>query len=383
MSKRIPIAVIVTFVAVFAAASRLFGGPSTAPTPPAFAVGVWQQPVENFAAWQARGCNLLVEIPTPASAHPPAAWVAGAEQRGLWQVRVPVGALAADDVTPHLLAWNQPDEPEGTGVLPAACAANYAAWKAINPRRPVFMNLDGSRVLGIQGGLTQASYKPFLPCGDWFGSDIYPVTCWGRSDWIDRPGLAAATLLAWTGGKPQLAFIETSNQRIGPSQQATPLQVRYEVWHAVVSGCAGIVYFPQQFNPFNFDGTSPDVVAEIGSLNSDLAAVGQYLAGAKQISVGAGYECVTRQWPAGTFTLLVNNTPNTATYFGTPLAPYGAFATLTDKTPATVLVHTRIPPTMDQQIQALQAQQEADHATIQSLGNTLANVAKALQGAKD
>jgi hypothetical protein len=242
------------------------------------------------------------------------------------------------------------------------------------------MNFDGSRVLGIQGGLTQANYQPYFPSADWFGSDIYPVTGWGRADWIDHPGLAVSTLAAWTAGAPQFAFIETSNQRIGPSQQATAVQVRYEVWHSVICGCAGIIYFPEQFNPFNFDGTPADVAAEITSLNSDLAAVGPYLAGAKPLNVGAGFECITRQWPAGTFTLLLNSTPNTVTYFGTQLAPYGVFATLTNKVPATILAHTPIPPTVDQQIQALQAQQAADHAAIQSLSNTVANVAKALAG---
>ena len=360
---------------------------TTQPTPPPLLIGVWQQPVENFALWQARGINTLVEIPTPASAHPPAAWVAAAEAAGLWEIRVPVGALSADNGTPHLLAWNQPDEPEGAGATPAStCAANYAAWHAVNPHRPVFINFDASRVLGIQGGLTAASYAPYLPCADWIGSDIYPVTDWGRPDWIDHPGLSVSTLSGWTGGKPQFAFIETSNQRIGPSQQATAPQVRYETWHAIICGATGIFYFPEQFNPFNFDGTPLDVVAEITALNADLNSVGPYLAHAKPLNIGAGYECITSTQTINgapvTFTLLLNSTPNTVTYFGTQLAPYGVFATLTDKVPATVLAHTAIPPTVDQEIAALQAQQAADHATVQALSTALANVAKAIQGAQ-
>jgi hypothetical protein len=353
------------------------------PTPPAFIIGVWQQPPENFAAWQEYGINTLVEIPTPASAHPQAPWVAAAEAAGLWQIRVPVGALATDDKTPHLLAWNQPDEPEGTGVPAATCAANYAAWKAVNPKRPVCLNFDGSRVLGIQGGLTQANYKPYLSCADWFGNDFYPVTCWGRPDWIDHPGLAVSTLAGWTGSKPQIAFIECSNQRIGPSQLATTAQIRYEVWHCVICGASGICWFPEQFNPFNFDGTTPAIQAEMTSLDAQLTAVGPYLAGARQISVVAGFDCITNT--VGGFTMIVNKSDAVANYSGVAVAPYGCYAIANGK----VIVQTPLPFSADQLVDqnvnqqaafaALQAQQAADHATIVSLSATVANLTKTTQ----
>ena len=345
MKKRKTISIAALIFAVLATSRLTFCQTTQPAQTPAFIIGVWQQPVENFAAWKSRGVNALVEIPTPASTHPPGQWVAAAEAAGLWQIRVPVGALAADDATPHLLAWNQPDEPDGAGAGGAAatCAANYAAWKAVDPKRPVFLNFDGSRVLGIQGGLTKTSYLPYLACADYICSDIYPVTCWGRPDWIDHPGLAVTTLANWTANKPQFAFIECSNQRIGPSLTATTAQIRYEAWHSVICGATGIVWFPQQFNGFNLDGTTPAIQAEITTLDAGLAAVGPYLAGAKPLGVAAGFECITNA-ANGNFTLLVNATDTVANYAGVSITPYGAYAIANGK----VIVRTPLPPSPDQ-----------------------------------
>lgn len=355
----------------------LSAGPTTQP---AFIVGVWQQDTSSFQTWKSRGVNCLVEIPTGPTWTPAArlVWVGAAEAAGLYQIRSVVGT-AAQDNSPHLLAWNQPDEPEGTGHTPAELAANYAALKAANPKRPVLINFDGSRVLGIQGGLTQANYAPYLSCGDWFGSDIYPATAWGRTDWLDKPGLAVSTLSVWTGGKPQLSFIETSNQRIGPSGLPTAPQVRYEVLHAVMSGASGIVLFPQQISPFAFDATTPDIAAMLPSTCAELRVLGPYLGtGLKSSSLGGGLEYGTTNTAAGELRVLLNANNASTNYSGVPLAPYGLYAVLVTPTAQKVLLQTPIPPTLDQQVAALQLRLAADEAQLAAQAATMAAVAKAL-----
>jgi hypothetical protein len=346
---------------------------------PAFVIGVFQQPQQNLAAWQARGANALCQIPTNGSTPWPLAqqqaWVAAAEQLGLWQLRVPVGDPAADAATnPHLMAFCQPDEPEGTGVSAATCAANYAAWKKAVPTKPVFMNFDGSRVLGIQGGLTQQSYAPYMPTADIMGSDIYPVSAWGQTtlNWLQFPGAAVARLASWSGGKPQYACIECSNQRIGPAIPgiATTAQIRYEVWNAVLNGATGIIWFPQQFNGFNFDGTTPAIQQEIARLNANLLAVGPFLAGAKPLAVASGFQCITNT--VGNFTLLVNNTDQIGNYSGVLIAPYGAYAVANGQ----VIVQTPLPPSSDQLYDRLVNDESIIQRLITALGaagNTLAN----------
>jgi hypothetical protein len=358
--------------------AQAWGQSTTQPAPPSFVIGVWQQPVENFAAWQARGVNSLVQIPTPASAHPPAAWVAAAEQAGLWQIRIPVAANLTTDATPHLLAYAQPDEPEDGSATAAQCAANYAAWKVAQPKIPVYCGFDGSRVLGLQGGLTQANYLPYLATADEFGSDMYPVTCWGQTalSWLQYPGGAATKLASW---KPSTQFvcIECSNQKIGPSQLATTAQIRYQAWHAVVCGARGIVWFPEQFNPFNFDATTPAIAAEITRDNADLMAVAPYLAEAKPLIGIAGYEGLTNA--TGNFTLLINQTDAVTNYGGVQIAPYGAYAIANGQ----VIVHTLLPLTPDQAADQRvndQAAQAATQTQLNSLLSELRNIAQMLSG---
>lgn len=369
-------------VALLAAASRLFGAaaPTTAPTPPPFVIGVWQQPPANFPTWQARGCNTLVGVPTPATSWPPAAWAAAADAAKLWQVRAPIGAIATD-TDPYVYAWGQPDEPEGTGVTAATCAANYAAWKKAQPNRKVFENFDGSRVLGIQGGLTQASYTPYLATADIFASDIYPVTGWGLQAAvpITSSGAAVRTLVGWTGGKPQFAFIETSNQNLGFGAP-TAAQTRYEAWHAVLNGALGIIYFPQQIGVFAFDNTAPDVAAILPALNAEMTAVGPYLGGGlKYSALASGFEYGQADTAAGELRVLLNATAGPQSYGGVQFAPWGAYAVFVATSGAqTVIVQTPIPVPLDQQVTALQAQVNVQTQQLTALQAQMAAAAKAL-----
>ena len=60
------------------------------------------------------------------------------------------------------------------------------------------------------------------------------------------------TLAEWSDGKPQWAVIETSNQRLSwvpGSRGVTRDEFRGELWHSIINGAQGVVYFPFSFNP--------------------------------------------------------------------------------------------------------------------------------------
>jgi len=84
-------------------------------------------------------------------------------------------------------------------------------------------------------------------------------------------------------GKPQFAFIETSAQRLPWTAKATrgvtADEFRAEIWHAVIHGVKGVVYFPQRIGEgFLYDATPGRVVAEMVRQNARLNELGEVLA---------------------------------------------------------------------------------------------------------
>src|SRR5437764_1852234 len=121
--------------------------PVVQPTTPKFIIGVWYQPASSFAKWKDRGINTLIGYEGEGGQTSREQWMAAARDAGLYYiVKPPEGAeqMKAEAADPHLLAWEQPDEPDGGGNLPPdTIAANYAAWKSAAPGTPVFLNFDG------------------------------------------------------------------------------------------------------------------------------------------------------------------------------------------------------------------------------------------------
>ena len=272
------------------AASAVAAGPQKAlayDAPPAgfFSIGVFLQPITTFDTWKARGVNTVVDYwPDPSQTM--AQWDTAAAQRGLYEIRAPQANPALDVNIPNLLAWSQPDEPDWNQVNPATLAATYAALKKADPQRPVYINFAGSMALNPWIAGTGATYKAMIQSADIVSNDIYPIAAWNHPEWIDfsmplnpndpvnatgkrlNPGTAIDVLRPWSGGKEQMAYIETSWQ--GPLSQyasstgVTPGQMRGEVWDAIIHGAKGITYFPQLVAGGSMvDNTPPAVAAEI------------------------------------------------------------------------------------------------------------------------
>lgn len=254
-----------------------------------FPIGVFLQPTSTFDTWQARGVNTVVDFdPNVQSLE---TWNAAAVSRGLYMIRAPRSTIGQDVNEHYLLAWSDHDEPDLNGVSASSLAAAYAAMKAADPNRPVYMNFSGGNVLNQNDAYPDSLYKTFAQSADWVGQDIYPVTGWGRADWIDysktpsdfrwNAGLANDKLRTLTGGKKQFAYIETSNQQLSwvPGDTGpTAAQVRGETWDAIIHGAKGIIYFPQQIgNGFQYDATPADVAAEITGTDALITSLGAVL----------------------------------------------------------------------------------------------------------
>jgi hypothetical protein len=245
-----------------------------------FPIGVYSQPMSSIATWRSRGVNTMVSNEAQGGAVSVRTWSNAVARAGLFQIRKPLSNskadLAADVHNASLLAWEQPDEPDLVKTKQSALAANYKAWKSTPDAKPVFTNLAGGNVMGIVGAVSAAAYQTkFLPYGDIICNDLYPVTGWDQPNWINydaggrhvTEGTVIDKLAQLSNGKPQWSVIETSNQNLAWTARGTrgvyPQEFRGEFWDSVIHGSSGVVYFPQQFNGFQYDATPSAVVDEM------------------------------------------------------------------------------------------------------------------------
>lgn len=302
--------------------------------PPAnlFPIGVYWQPTGSFDLWKSRGVNTVIGFYSKPSDM--AEFNRAAVSKGLWMIRNPAANPADDLHQKNLLAWAHADEPDINGVPAGTLAADYLKWKTADPTRPVIVNFSGQNAQYQADGLTDALYQQYSQSADWISSDVYPVTAWNHPDWIDKnaklnlkdptnnggvpfnPGNSVDKLRALSGGKKQLAYIETSFQNIGRgpakgARGATAAEVRGETWDAIVHGARGIVYFPQSFHPDQTDATPASVVAEMKRTNAKITEMAAVLnsgsdASSNPMTLGGGLEGTWREYGGKMYYFVLN-----------------------------------------------------------------------------
>jgi hypothetical protein len=287
---------------------------STKPQPPPFIIGVWCQPSRSFAVWKARGVNTAVGYESESNTVSLDQWCNSAEFNEMWMIRQPRPIPADDRDEPFLLAWMQQDEPDVHDTPAEALRSVYGRLHTVDPSRPVLLNISGGNLLFNK--TPRATYEQYFADADWIGNDLYPITGWNQPTWLPRVGQAVDQCRQISQGKPQFAFIETSQQRLAWAPKntpgVTPAQLRVEIWDAVIHGVKGIVYFPDQFNPFNFDGTPISVSVEMAKNDALLAQIAPALVNTSNApkmtaSVDAPLEVAWRTTPDGTAYVLVLN----------------------------------------------------------------------------
>jgi hypothetical protein len=204
-----------------------------------------------------------------------------------------VGLANIDD--PTIVGWwSSPDEPDNAQetaqmtccdppVAPSTMVAEYNAYKAGDPTRPVFLGLgQGVAYDGWEGrGSNPPPESGYVPASDIVDFDIYPynncdgdanekVTCgqfWLNASGVDR-------LHQWSNrGQAVWTDIETTTISKGGTHPPTPAQTRSEVWLALIHGANGITYFVDTWEPsFREDGIFADstMVAAVTALNAQI-----------------------------------------------------------------------------------------------------------------
>lgn len=321
---------------------------------PQFVLGVWYQPSSSFAKWKERGVNTMVGYETEGGARPIRVWRQELDSLNLYAIRQPDVDTTADAKDPRLLAWfvvrDEPDVAfrEGEqGTDPASVQRGRDRLRIAAPDMPLFINLSGGYVIEAFQGIGRpslADYQAYLQSADWISQDHYPITGRARPDWIDlrlpiarrgeRPnrftvGWLVSALRTWSGGKPQFAILETSNANVTwvppkARRGVTAAELRGQIWHAIIHGAHGLVYFPCSFNPFQYDATPADVSAEMKVQNKRITAWADILLSPGDVvPAPVPFEAATRLHDGHRYRLVLNFSHDSATYEnGNRYGPY-------------------------------------------------------------
>jgi hypothetical protein len=258
-----------------------------------FQIGVWAQNSGSFAKWKGRGVNTMIGYESEGGNVSLATWNQRIQAAGLYQIRTPDWAnLKADANSPGLQAWMHLDEPDVKKTDPALLQADYNKMKAA-ANVPVYINLSGGNVNA--GNPSVAFLNGYVKAADIVSNDMYPIAGWNNPAWLDKSlksdkrwnAGTAVTKLRDTygaGNKTQWAMIETSKQNLSwlPASQrgVTAAEFRGELWNAVNHGAKAIGLFAHSFGigwPAGFDGTPPEVAAELTKQSARLQALASVL----------------------------------------------------------------------------------------------------------
>jgi hypothetical protein len=265
-------------------------GPSA--DPGYFPIAVWLQSPENAARYKAAGINLFVGLwqgPTEAQ-------LAGLKAAGMRVIceQNAVGLKHLED--PTIAGWMHGDEPDNAQELPGGkgyggpipyqkIIADYQKIRQADPTRPVMLNL-GQGVANdewIGRGAKPENYPDYCKGADIVSFDVYPVAgldkpqsedyLWYVPKGIDR-------IRKWTDDR-KLAWNCIECTQIGkPDRQATPDQVRSEVWMSLIHGSRGLIYFVHQFQPkFNEHALldDPQMLPAVTAINRQVAELAPVL----------------------------------------------------------------------------------------------------------
>ncbi len=199
---------------------------------------------------------------------------------------------------PTIIGWMHGDEPDnaqslgsgkgyGPPILPAKIVADYERLKAVDPSRPILLNLgqgvawDGWYGRGVRSRHPE-DYPEYIRGCDIVSFDIYPVAhstpevagnLWFVARGVER-------LNQWKA-ENQIAWNCIECTRIHhPTRKATPQQLRSEIWMALIHGSKGLIYFVHEWEPrFNEAALldDPEMLAAATAINRQITELAPVL----------------------------------------------------------------------------------------------------------
>lgn len=205
--------------------------------------------------------------------------------------------LASIDSSTIVGWWMQPDEPDnaqpevdgggyGPAVANSAIVSEYAAYKAPDPTRPMYLGLgQGVAYPAYEGrGDNAPPESGYVPGSDIVSFDIYPYNnCSGDTNeqvtcgefWLNAAGID--NLRSWSNrGQAVWSDFETTVINAGTTDGPTPAETTSEVWLGLIHGANGIEYFIDSWNPsFREDAIfeTPAMVAAVTALDQQIKSL--------------------------------------------------------------------------------------------------------------
>jgi hypothetical protein len=228
-----------------------------------FPLAVWLQAPANAERYREAGFNTYIGLwkgPTEEQ-------LAALKKAGLRVISEQNEVSLRHLQDPTIIAWMHGDEPDnaqslgdgkgwGPPIPPEKIVEDYRRMRAVDPSRPVILNLgqgvawDEWYGRGVRSRHPE-DYPKYLEGCDIASFDIYPVV-------HDRPEIAGNLwyvgrgvdrLVEWSGSQ-RLVWNCLECTHIGNAERKpTPHQVRCEAWMSLIHGSRGLIYFVHQFKP--------------------------------------------------------------------------------------------------------------------------------------
>jgi hypothetical protein len=264
-------------------------------SPDYFPIAVWLQHPKNAWAYKEAGINLYIGL-----------WRGPTEEQlqMLREAGMPVICSLNEVARKHLddpiiVGWMHGDEPDnaqprrdgqpgwGPPIPPEKIIEDYNRLRAIDPTRPIFLNLgqgvawDRWHGRGVRTNHPE-DYPLYVQGADIVSFDIYPVVhehpeVKGQL-WYVPYGVAR--LRHWSNYQKIvwncIECSRISNVQVKPTGD----QIRAEVWMSIIHGSRGIVYFVHQFKPTFLEASllaDPELLAEVTRLNRQIHQLARVL----------------------------------------------------------------------------------------------------------
>jgi len=195
---------------------------------------------------------------------------------------------------PDNAQWNNETKTYDPCIKPKQIIDQYNKIKEKDPDHPVYLNLgQGVSYINYIGrgeckgntNLYKASCNGYVKGCDIASFDIYPVNN-NQPDVQDKLWMVAKgidSLRIWCNdSKPVWTWIETTRIGEDSPRKPNPMEVKTEVWMAIIHGAKGIGYFCHSFYPESVEASllhDPQMLVEIKKINQQITSLATVLNG--------------------------------------------------------------------------------------------------------